>query len=214
MGFNILFIAADIMNLNFVMLLGFDLLLPTKPELHVLGKVVKYTVFLPWLCLLAMALKGLTMSGAMAGIAKLFVPEWSALSNPNLWIDAVSQVFYSLSIMMAIMFAYGSFLDRDSNVATDSLSIAFSDLAISILSGVVMFTTRYGGGMTTENMSSSGIATAFIIYPTAIVNMTESGIFNDSWFAPIRDRDTTTLVYNRDTILVDSARWSRYQVLP
>src|SRR5574344_912501 len=41
----------------------------------------------------------------------------------------------------------------------------------------------------------------------------ESGIFNDSWVAPIRNRDTTTLVYNRDTILVDSARWSRYQDL-
>lgn len=142
------------------------------------GKVVKFTVFAPIVCLVVMAVKGFTMDGAMIGMAKLFVPEWSALSNPSLWIDAISQVFYSMSIMMAIMFAYGSFLDRKSNIAVDAAIIAFSDLAVSVLSGIVMFTTMYGCGNTVENMSSSGIATAFVIYPQAIVNISDNGIFN------------------------------------
>lgn len=145
---------------------------------HSVGKVVKYTVFAPILCLIVMAIKGITMPGAMTGIAKLFIPEFTALTNPSLWVDAISQVFYSLSIMMAIMVAYGSYLDDSSDIATDVVIIAFSDLAVSVLSGVVMFTTMYGCGMTVENMSDSGIATAFIIYPTAIVSLTESGVFN------------------------------------
>ena len=141
------------------------------------GKVVKFTVSLPVICLVIMAVRGMMMPGAMSGIAKLFIPKWSALGDSNLWVDAVGQVFYSLSTSMAIMFAYGSFLDEKSNIAVDTLIIAFSDMLISVLAGVVMFTTMAGVGML-DNMSASGIATAFIIYPQAIVKISDSGIFN------------------------------------
>ena len=143
------------------------------------GKVVKYTgVTLPLIFLVIMAIKGVTMDGAMIGMEKLFIPNFESLKNPSLWIDAVGQVFYSLSIMMAIMFAYGSYLEDSSNIATDVMIIAFSDLGVSVLSGVVMFSTMYGTGMTVDNMSASGIATAFIIYPQAIVNLTNNGVVN------------------------------------
>lgn len=135
------------------------------------GKVVKYTVFLPVILLLIMAVKGCTMPGAGEGLSRFFVPQMSAFSDPTLWIDAIGQVFYSLSIMMAIMFAYGSYLDEKSNVATDCIIIALSDAAVSVLSGIVMFSTMGGVGML-DNITSSGIATAFIVYPQAIVNLT------------------------------------------
>ena len=141
------------------------------------GKVVKYTVFLPIILLIIMAVKGCTMPGAMAGLHKFFVPELSAFADASLWIDAVGQVFYSLSIMMAIMFAYGSYLDNSSNLAEDCFIIAFSDAAISVLSGIVMFSTMGGVGML-DSISASGIATAFVIYPQAIVNLTSIGWVN------------------------------------
>ncbi|MFI3284101.1 MAG: sodium-dependent transporter, partial [Erysipelotrichaceae bacterium] len=141
------------------------------------SKIVKYTVFLPVLCLLIMALKGISMPGGVEGLLQLFIPDLSAFANISLWIDAIGQVFFSLSIMMAIMFAYGSFLDRDSNIAVDALVIAFSDMAISVLAGIVMFSTMGGVGML-ESMSESGIVTAFIVYPQAIVSLTSTGWIN------------------------------------
>ena len=141
------------------------------------GKVVKFTVTLPVICLLIMAIRGISLPGAMQGFAKLFIPEWKALADSNLWVDAIGQVFYSLSTSMAIMFAYGSFLNKDSNIVVDTIIIAFSDMFVSILAGIVMFTTMAGVGML-DNMSASGIATAFIIYPQAIVKISNSGIFN------------------------------------
>lgn len=141
------------------------------------GRVVKFTVSLPVICLLIMAVRGIMLPGAMAGFAKLFVPDWTALQNSNLWVDAIGQVFYSLSTSMAIMFAYGSFLNKESNIFVDTLIIAFSDMLVSVLAGIVMFTTMAGVGML-DNMSASGIATAFIIYPQAIVNISDSGVFN------------------------------------
>jgi len=141
------------------------------------GKVVKYTVFLPILCLLILAIKGIMMPGAMDGITKFFVPDFSSLASADIWVDAIGQVFYSLSIMMAIMVAYGSYLDKDSNIAKDAMIIAFSDFAISVLSGIVLFTTMSGTGQL-GNMTASGIGTAFIVYPQSIVLLTKSGVAN------------------------------------
>ena len=141
------------------------------------GKVVKYTVFLPIICLVILAAKGIFMPGAMAGLTKFFIPDFTSLASAEIWIDAIGQVFYSLSIMMAIMVAYGSFLSEDSNVAKDSIIIAFSDFAISVLSGIVLFTTMSGTGQL-DNMTASGIGTAFIVYPQSIVLLTKSGVAN------------------------------------
>lgn len=141
------------------------------------GKVVKFTVFAPVVLLLIMAIKGCTMPGATEGLKILFVPDPSAFSDPTLWVDAIGQVFYSLSIMMAIMFAYGSYLGDDADVAADAMIIAFSDMAISVLSGIVMFSTMGGTGML-DQITASGIGTAFMVYPQAIVNLTDIGWFN------------------------------------
>ena len=141
------------------------------------GKVVKYTVSLPVICLLIMAVRGFMMSGALKGVERLFVPNWRALSDSKLWIDAIAQVFYSLSTSMAIMFAYGSFLDEKANIAVDAIIIAVADMLISVMAGIVMFTTMAGVGML-DNMSASGISTAFIIYPQAIVKLSNNGTVN------------------------------------
>lgn len=141
------------------------------------GKVVKFTVFAPVVLLLIMAVKGCTMNGALDGLKILFVPDLNAFSDPSLWVDAIGQVFYSLSIMMAIMFAYGSYVGDDANVAGDAVIIAFSDMAISVLSGIVMFSTMGGTGML-DKVTDSGVATAFIVYPQAIVNLTDIGWLN------------------------------------
>lgn len=143
------------------------------------GKVVKYTgLLLPLIFLGILAIKGISMPGSGEGLKKLFTPDFQSVIHsidkdgnvvnklPNLIVDAMGQVFYSLSIMMAIMFAYGSYVKDDANIASDAIIIAFSDLFVSVLSGIVMFTTMYGVGMTASDMSSSGIVTAFIIYPT------------------------------------------------
>ena len=141
-------------------------------------KVIKYLIFLPVICLGFMAIKGATMPGALEGIKAFFIPDFSALSDPMLWVDAVGQVFYSMSVMMAIMIAYGSFLSDESNIARDGMIIAFSDLAVSLLSGIVMFTTMYGTNLEEMLAQKSGPGLAFGVYPTAIVNLSGSGVFN------------------------------------
>lgn len=142
------------------------------------SKVVKYTVFIPVILLVILALRGFTMGNTGAAMKALFVPDFTAFGEPTIWVDAFGQAFYSLSIMMAIMIAYGSFLDNKSNIVEDVMIIAISDFLTSVLSGIVLFTTMYGCGMTVDDMSASGISTAFLIYPMAIVQLTNVGWIN------------------------------------
>lgn len=142
------------------------------------SKVVKYTVFIPVILLVILAIRGFTMGNTGAAMKALFVPKFEAFKEPTIWVDAIGQAFYSLSIMMAIMIAYGSFLDDKSNIVEDVMIIAVSDFLTSVLSGIVLFTTMYGCGMTVDDMSASGISTAFLIYPMAIVQLTDVGWIN------------------------------------
>lgn len=143
------------------------------------GKVVKFTVFIPVILLAVLAIKGFVGNPFLGeAMSKLFLPDWEQMRDPALWVDAIGQVFYSLSIMMAIIIAYGSYLNERTNIAVDGLVISFADLLISVLSSIVLFTTLYSSGYTITDMTDSGISTAFVIYPMALVQLTSIGGLN------------------------------------
>ena len=135
-----------------------------------LSKTAKFTVLIPVVLLTVMAVRGLIYSNSGAALYALFVPDFSALADAELWLSAVGQVFFSLSVLVGIMPAYGAYLPDNESVFKDSLIIAFSDFFVSVLSSVVLFTTLYGCGLENE-FSSSGIVTAFMVYPVALTQL-------------------------------------------
>ena len=139
-----------------------------------LSKTAKFTVLIPIVLLTVMAVRGLLYSNSGKALYALFVPDFSALADAELWLSAVGQVFFSLSVLVGIMPAYGAYLPDSESVLKDSLIIAFSDFFVSVLSSVVLFTTLYGCGLEGE-FSSSGIVTAFMVYPVAISELFGAG---------------------------------------
>ena len=139
-----------------------------------LSKTAKFTVLIPVVLLTVMAVRGLIYSNSGAALRALFVPDFSALANAELWLSAVGQVFFSLSVLVGIMPAYGAYLPDGESVIKDSLIIALSDFFVSVLSSVVLFTTLYGCGLENE-FSSSGIVTAFMVYPIALTQLFGAG---------------------------------------
>lgn len=159
---------------------------------HSAGKVVPFTVIIPIVLMLVLAVRGIVGDAQknFAGLARFFIPDWKALGNYQLWLDAFGQVFYSLSIMMAIMFAYGSFVHKKSNIVSDTIIIAVSDMLISVLAGIVLFTTlsttgqldTFIAGSTSGDIGSVG--TAFVVYPQAMVLLSNNAALN-SFFAVV-----------------------------
>ena len=139
-----------------------------------LSKTAKFTVLIPVILLSVMAVRGLIYSNSGEALYALFVPDFSAIADAELWLSAVGQVFFSLSVLVGIMPAYGAYLPDGESVLKDSLIIALSDFFVSVLSSVVLFTTLYGCGLENE-FSSSGIVTAFMVYPVALTQLFGAG---------------------------------------
>ena len=61
------------------------------------------------------------------------------MSDSPLWIAAIGQCFFSLSVCMGVMTAYGSYNPIDQDIATDEKVIAFLDVGASLMSGFVVY---------------------------------------------------------------------------
>lgn len=135
-----------------------------------LSRAAKFTVVIPLALLSFMAVRGFTYGNAGAALSKLFLPDFSKLASPELWLSALGQVFFSLSVAVGIMPAYGEYLPDKTNVFSCSLIVAAADFFVSVLASVVLFTTLYGCGLEGE-IGQSGIITAFAVYPVAITRL-------------------------------------------
>ncbi len=142
-----------------------------------LACAAKFTVFAPVTLLIFMAVRGLMFGNSATALRALFVPDFTRLSSPELWLNALGQVFFSLSVAVGIMPAFGSYLPEGANVFSCSLYIAAADFLVSVLAAVVMFTTLYGCGLE-GSITSSGIITAFAVYPAAIASLFQSPALN------------------------------------
>lgn len=132
-----------------------------------LAGTAKFTVIAPITLLMFLAVRGMLYSNSGEALYALFVPDFAAFGDIELWLNALGQVFFSLSILAGIMPAYGAYLPEGTNIFRDSVIIACADFFVSALSSVVLFTTLYGCGLQSE-ISRSGIITAFAVYPVAI----------------------------------------------
>lgn len=135
-----------------------------------IAKAAKFTVIIPMVLLVLLAGRGLMYESAPLALRALFVPDFSCINRPDLWLTALGQVFFSLSIVVGIMPVYGSYLPPKTNIFGCSLVIAAADFFVSALASVVLFTTLYGCGLQGA-IGASGIITAFAVYPVAITRL-------------------------------------------
>ena len=73
----------------------------------------------------------LTLPGASIGYTQIFTPNWSALTNLNVWLAAFGQIVFSLSLGMSIALTYASYLPEDSKLTDNALIVAFSNLNLT-----------------------------------------------------------------------------------
>ena len=132
-------------------------------------------LLMPILVLLAIILiiRGVTLPGSMQGIQAYLTPHWEKLGQPRLWVDAFSQVFFSISAGFGIMIAFASFLPRKTNVVSAGLTVALANSGFfEIILGFGSFGTLGYLAMKTgkpmEEVVTSGIGFAFVVFPEAL----------------------------------------------
>jgi NSS family neurotransmitter:Na+ symporter len=136
------------------------------------SKVVVWTATLPIALLVMLIIRAVTLPGAGAGLELFFLPQWSALADPQLWLAAFSQVFFSLSLAFGIMIAYGSYNEDAAPVFENAVWILIGNLVVSILAGVAVFGTL-GHMAAVQNTAiadvvAGGPSLVFVVLPEAI----------------------------------------------
>lgn len=144
------------------------------------GKIVWLTVPLPFLMLAVLAVRGLTLPGAMKGLVYYLDPVWSELAKPATWRFAFGQVFFSLSLAFGVMVTYASFLHRKSDINNNAAIIALADFGTSFVGGIAIFATlgamafatqHAGQAVAVENVVDGGPGLAFVAFPYAIAQL-------------------------------------------
>jgi NSS family neurotransmitter:Na+ symporter len=137
-----------------------------------IGKVAVWTVIIPWLLLVVLLVRGLTLPGAVRGLNYYLTPDFAKLKMGEVWFAALSQIAFTLSVGMAGMFAYGSFVAKKADVTNNAFITSFSNCATSFFAGFAVFSI-VGFIMAALNIpvgevSASGLGLAFVGYPVGI----------------------------------------------
>lgn len=139
------------------------------------GKVVYLTATLPYVLLLILFFRGVTLPGAGTGVLYFIQPTWEKLALVATWRAAATQLFFSLSTSWGCLIMFGSYNRFKNNCYYDAIFVSSLDTFTSIIAGIVIFSVlgnlALNLNVNVEDVAKPGIALAFVIYPEAISNM-------------------------------------------
>ncbi|WP_109471621.1 sodium-dependent transporter [Ornithinimicrobium cavernae] len=149
-------------------------------------------IFLPLLVILfaILVVRALFLDGAMEGLNALFTPDFSQLTNTDVWLAAYSQIFFSLSIAFGIMITYSSYLRRRSDLTTTGLVAGFANSSFEILAGIGVFATlgfmATASGVGVQDLEGiTGPILSFVTFPQIISMMPGGPIFGVLFFGSL-----------------------------
>ena len=91
-----------------------------------------------FLIFVVLAVRVSLMPGVAEGYRFMFLPDWSALKNPMVWIWAMGQAFFSLSVTGSGMIVYGSYLSKDEDVVGVAQHTALFDTIAAVIASLVI----------------------------------------------------------------------------
>ncbi len=156
---------------------------------------------------------GVTRTG-LQGAAVYFIPDFSGLTVKKLFtvvLDAMGQLFYSLSIAMGIMVAYGSYMKKDVNLGKSINQIEIFDTGIAILAGMMIIPAVFA--FSGKDAMSAGPGLMFITLPKVFDSLGKFGDFIGLiFFVMVMFAALTSAVSILEAItssMMDKFKWSR-----
>jgi len=139
------------------------------------GKVVYFTATFPYVVITILLIRGLTLDGAVDGIIFYLKPDFTKLSDINVWVDAGTQIFFSYAVALGALTALGSYNKFNNNCHKQVLIIAVINSATSLYAGFAIFSVlgymAHEQGVSISNVTDKGPGLAFIAYPKATATM-------------------------------------------
>ncbi|XP_075251241.1 sodium-dependent neutral amino acid transporter B(0)AT3-like isoform X1 [Convolutriloba macropyga] len=114
-------------------------LLATVKGIKSSGKVIYFTALFPYVVLTIFLVRALLLPNMEDGLMHLFKPDLSHLWNARVWLDAATQIFFSLSLAFGGLIAMSSYMPENNNCYKDAIVVSVINCFTSLYAAVVIF---------------------------------------------------------------------------
>lgn len=142
-----------------------------------LERVTKYMMILLLALMLVLAVHSFTLSGAKEGLNFYLNPDISKI-NGNVIVGAMNQAFFTLSLGIGSMAIFGSYIDKDHTLASESINVLVLDTFVAIVAGLIIFPACF----TFDVEAGSGPSLLFIAMAKVFNNMSGGRIWGSLFF--------------------------------
>ena len=140
---------------------------------HSIEKTNKIMMPMFFLIFLALAVRVLFLPGSAEGYRFMFTPRWEALKDPMIWIWAMGQAFFSLSVTGSGMIVYGAYLSRDEDVVGVAQHTALFDTIAAVVAALVIIPACFSYNLDV----GAGPSLLFVTLPTILKDIPLGQIF-------------------------------------
>jgi neurotransmitter:Na+ symporter, NSS family len=148
--------------------------------------------------------RAVTLEGSFAGIAYLFTPDWSTLTNPSVWLEALTQNAWDTGAGWGLILTYAAYMKSTDSVTKNAFVTGIGNNIVSLTAAVIIFSTVFGTlGSTMSNsevldvMKTSGPASTgltFIWMPKLFFSIPGGQIFAAIFFLGLSFAAFTSLM--------------------
>ncbi|XP_057196234.1 sodium- and chloride-dependent transporter XTRP3-like [Triplophysa rosa] len=103
------------------------------------GMVVYFTATFPYLVLIIYLIRGFTLHGAWNGVKYMFTPKLEQLANPQTWINAATQIFFSLGLGFGSLIAFASYNHQNNDFEKQAVAVSLINSSTSVFACMVTF---------------------------------------------------------------------------
>ena len=146
-----------------------------------LEKISKFMMSALLLLIIVLAVHSITLSGALEGVKFYLVPNLDAVSEigiKNVITAAMNQAFFTLSLGVAAMEIFGSYMGKDCTLAGEGAQICALDTFVAIMSGLIIFPACFSYGVEV----GAGPSLIFITLPNVFNHMAWGRLWGTLFF--------------------------------
>jgi len=161
--------------------------------------------------ILILAGHSLTLSGAAEGMKFYLLPSLDSIRENglrSLITDAMNQAFFTLSLGIAAMEIFGSYMSDDHTLAGESIRICALDTFVALMAGTIIFPACFSYGVAPDN----GPSLLFVTLPQVFVNMSGGRFWGTLFFLFMMFASMSTVLAVFENIMascMDNFGWSR-----
>ena len=130
-----------------------------------------------FLIILMLCIYAMQTGAFLEGLRYLFMPDFSKI-NPQVMLEALGQAFFTLSLGMGAIMAYGAYMPANQNIGRTAVSVAALDTGVALLAGIAIFPIVFANGLA----PSEGPGLVFVTLPIAFSAMPLGILFGTLFF--------------------------------